>query len=202
MINVSLLNIIDDNNKIKYIDSLNPSYIHVDVMDAKFVKNKMDMLNLPILNSKIDVHLMVYDIKEYIDLYKQYNPQFITFHYEATDDVIGTINYIHSLGIKAGLAIKPNTRVEEITEYLNLIDLVLVMSVEPGAGGQKFIDESEDKINYFYELRKQNNYQYLIEVDGGVNFDSKIKCRNADMLVVGSYITTSDNPKERYESML
>ena len=202
MINISLLNIIDDNNKIKYIDSLNPSYIHIDVMDAKFVKNKMDMLNLPVLNSKIDVHLMVYDIKEYIDLYKQYNPEYITFHYEATNNIIDTINYIKGFGIKAGLAIKPNTRVEEITEYLDKVDLILVMSVEPGAGGQKFIEESEDKINYFYELRKQKNYNYVIEVDGGVNYETKLKCKNADMLVVGSYITTSDNPKEKYESML
>ena len=112
------------------------------------------------------------------------------------------INYIHSLGIKAGLAINPNTSVDSIKKYLNSIDLLLVMSVEPGAGGQKFIPNSGNKINELYDLRETFNFNYKIEVDGGVNSDTKDMCKNADMLVVGSYITKSDNPKEKYESML
>lgn len=201
MINISILSIKDNNSKVEQIDSLNPDYIHVDVMDGKFVSNKVDMSTLPLLNSKKDVHLMVYDIYEYIDIYKKYNPEYITFHYEATDNIIDTINYIHTLGIKAGLAIKPNTSVYDIIEYLNMIDLVLVMSVEPGAGGQRFIIHSEDKVNLLYDIRNNNDYNYKIEVDGGINNITKELCKNADMIVVGSYITNSDNPKEKYESM-
>ncbi len=201
MINISILSIKDNNSKVEQIDSLNPDYIHVDVMDGKFVSNKVDMSTLPLLNSKKDVHLMVYDIYEYIDIYKKYNPEYITFHYEATDNIIDTINYIHTLGIKAGLAIKPNTSVYDIIEYLNMIDLVLVMSVEPGAGGQRFIIHSEDKVNLLYDIRNNNDYNYKIEVDGGINNITKELCKKADMIVVGSYITNSDNPKEKYESM-
>lgn len=202
MISISILNIKDETNKIQEVDNLNPEYVHIDIMDGKFVSNYTEMLNLPSINSKRDIHLMVFDIKGYIDVYKKYNPEYITFHYEATDDIIGTIDYIHSLGIKAGVSIKPNTNIESILTYLDKVDLVLVMSVEPGAGGQEFISASEDKINKLYELRTNNNYHYMIEVDGGINNITKNKCKNADILVVGSYITKSDNPKESYESML
>lgn len=202
MISVSILNIKDDTKKIKIIDNLKPDYIHLDIMDGKFVSNSVDMLNIPKLNSKIDLHLMVYDIKNYIDMYKKYNPEYITFHYEATDNIVGMIDYIHSLGIKVGISIKPNTTVDSIKPYLSKIDLVLIMSVEPGAGGQKFISNSKNKINELYDIRNMLGYNYVIEVDGGVNYDTKSMCKNADMLVVGSYITKSDNQKEKYESML
>ena len=111
------------------------------------------------------------------------------------------IEYIHSLGIKVGLSIKPNTSVDSILEYLKYLDLVLVMSVEPGAGGQKFIINSTKKIDELYSIRENNNYTYKIEVDGGVNATTKDLCTNADMLVVGSYITKSDEPKVKYLTM-
>lgn len=202
MISVSILNIKDDNKKIKVIDTINPDYIHIDIMDGKFVSNTSEMLNLPLLNSKKDIHLMVYDVIDYINMYRKYNPEYITFHFEATNNIYSIIDYIHALGIKAGLSIKPNTDVSLIKDYLDKVDLVLVMSVEPGAGGQSFIPTSEDKINELYRLREENNYSYVIEVDGGVNLDTKDRCKNADVLVVGSYITNSDNPKEKYESIL
>lgn len=204
MISVSILNIKDDNKKIKVIDTINPDYIHIDIMDGKFVSNTSEMLNLPLLNSKKDIHLMVYDVIDYINMYRKYNPEYITFHFEAidTNNIYSIIDYIHALGIKAGLSIKPNTDVSLIKDYLDKVDLVLVMSVEPGAGGQSFIPTSEDKINELYRLREENNYSYVIEVDGGVNLDTKDRCKNADILVVGSYITNSDNPKEKYESIL
>ena len=202
MISVSILNIKDDNKKIKVIDTINPDYIHIDIMDGKFVSNTSEMLNLPLLNSKKDIHLMVYDVIDYINMYRKYNPEYITFHFEATNNIYSIIDYIHALGIKAGLSIKPNTDVSLIKDYLDKVDLVLVMSVEPGAGGQSFIPTSEDKINELYRLREENNYLYVIELDGGVNLDTKDRCKNADVLVVGSYITNSDNPKEKYESIL
>ncbi len=202
MISISILNIKDDNDKIISMDSLNPDYIHIDIIDCKFVSNVSDMLNLPTLNSKRDVHLMVYDVKNYVDIYKKYNPEFITFHIEALDNIREMIDYIHSLNIKVGLSIKPNTSVDSIIPYLGIIDLVLVMSVEPGKGGQKFIPESEDKINELYTIREKYGYHYLIEVDGGINIESKDNCKNADILVVGSYITMSDNPNEKYISII
>ena len=202
MISISILNIKDDNDKITIMDNLNPEYIHIDIMDGKFVSNVSDMLNLPTLNSKRDVHLMVYDVKKYVDIYKKYNPEFITFHIEALDNIREMIDYIHSLNIKVGISIKPNTSIDSIIPYLGIIDLVLVMSVEPGKGGQKFIPESEDKINELYTIREKYGYHYLIEVDGGINIESKDNCKNADILVVGSYITMSDNPNEKYISII
>ena len=201
MISISILNIKDDNEKIKEIDNLGSDYIHIDIMDSKFVSNISEMVNLPSLNTKRDIHLMVYDIKSYVDIYKKYNPEYITFHVEATNDIREMIDYIHSLGIKVGLSIKPGSSIDKIYPYLGIIDLALVMSVEPGAGGQKFIPTSEDKINELKAIREKYNYHYVIEVDGGVNSETKDSCKNADILVVGSYITMSDNIEERYLSM-
>ena len=201
MISISILNIKDNIDKIKEIDNLNSDYIHIDIMDGKFVSNKVDMLDLPSLNTKRDVHLMVYDVLKYIDIYKKYNPEYITFHVEAVDNVEEIINYIHSLGIKVGISIKPNTSIDSILDYLKNIDLVLVMSVEPGAGGQKFIMNSTNKIEELYNIREYNNYKYVIEVDGGVNYDTKELCNKADILVVGSYITKSDDVNNKYLSM-
>ena len=135
---------------------------------------------------------MVKDVKKYIDDFINLKPEIITFHYEATDNHIELINYIKRHNIKAGISIKPNTEVEKIKELLNMVDLVLVMSVEPGKGGQKYIDNSTNKINELYNIRKENNYKYLIEVDGGINKETKEYAKNADILVVGSYITNNN----------
>ena len=108
------------------------------------------------------------------------------------------INYIKDHNIKAGISIKPNTEVQKIKNLLEYVDLVLVMSVEPGKGGQKYIDNSTNKINELNNIKKENNYNYLIEVDGGINNETKEKAKNADILVVGSYITNNDY-KEKIE---
>ncbi len=202
MVAISILNIKDDNDKIKQIDNLHPAFLHLDIMDGKFVSNKVDLLSLPKINSKTDIHLMVNDVKKYIDIYKQYQPDYITFHLEAVNDINEMINYIKNLKIKVGISIKPHTPVDALLPYLDKIDLVLVMSVEPGAGGQAFIDSSTDKIRELSRLRELNNYNYVIEVDGGVNFKTKNKCNEADILVVGSYITMSSNYQETYNNML
>lgn len=202
MISISLLNIKDDNDKIIKIDNLKTDYLHIDIMDGLFVNNKVDFLELPNVTTKRDIHLMVYNVKDYVDYYKKYQPEYITFHLEAIDNIEEMINYIKALNIKVGISIKPNTPVEDLKPYLDKVDLVLVMSVEPGLGGQKFMENSQAKIEELDTIRKEHNYQYVIEVDGGINNITKAMCKSADILVVGSYITMSDNYEERLASML
>ena len=124
------------------------------------------------------------------------NPLFITFHYEINDSIIDVINYIKKFNIKVGLSIKPSTKVEQIIPYLPYLDLVLVMSVEPGAGGQTFIMNTVDKIKKLKELKGN----YLIEVDGGINDNTINLVSDADIIVVGSYIT-SGNYEERIKKL-
>ena len=206
-ISASILDIKEPKNmEVNKLSKLDIDYIHVDVMDGIFVENKTIGYNAYKLITEnalkpLDVHLMVSDIKEYIDSFCNLNPKYITFHYEAASDVMGIINYIKSNNIKVGLSIKPSTKVNEIIDYLKYVDLVLVMSVEPGLGGQSFIESSEDKINELYILRENNNYSYEIEVDGGINNITIKNCLNADICVVGSYITKHDY-EEQIKSLI
>jgi len=163
-------------------------------MDGKFVSNMTDMNR--VYDKKLDVHLMVNDVKKYVDEYQKLNPEYITFHYEAVLDSNEMIDYIHSLGIKVGISICPDTEVEALLPYLKNIDLVLVMSVTPGYGGQEFMPISIDKINKLYDLRKENSYHYEIEVDGGINKETLPLVNNVDIAVIGSYITKSSNYEE------
>ena len=179
------------------LDSLDVDYIHLDVMDGVFVDNKTytyeEFYDITRLTTKPkDIHLMVSDVKKYIDEFSKMNPEFLTFHYEAVSEVGSVINYIKELGIKVGMSIKPSTDVVEIAKYLPYLDLILVMSVEPGKGGQTFIEESTKKIEQLYNLRREENYNYKIEVDGGINDTTIKKCYKADICVVGSFITKQD----------
>jgi len=160
--------------ELKYLDSLDIDYIHLDVMDGIFVENKTytyeEFYDITRFTTKPkDIHLMVSDVKKYIDEFAQMKPKFITFHYEAVSEVSSVINYIKELGIGVGISIKPTTDVSEVVKYLPYLDLILVMSVEPGRGGQAFIEESIKKIEQLYTLREKENYHYQIEVDGGIN---------------------------------
>ncbi len=189
-------------DEVTKLSSLDIDYLHLDVMDGIFVENKTytyeEFYNITRYSSKPkDVHLMVSDVKRHIDEFAKLNPEFITFHFEAVSEVSSVINYIHEKGIKVGISIKPSTEVSEIVDYLNYVDLVLIMSVEPGKGGQAFIEDSVRKINQLYDVREKQNYNYVIEVDGGIN-DKTIKlCDKADIAVVGSYIT-----KQNYEQAI
>jgi ribulose-phosphate 3-epimerase len=204
MLSVSILGIKEKTRKnIKKLDKMNIDYFHIDIMDGKFVENttwNYKEINkiLKHTKTKKDIHLMVKDVKKYINDFIKLKPDIITFHYEAIENHIEMINYIKENNIKAGISIKPNTELEKIKKLLEYVDLVLVMSVEPGKGGQKYIDNSTNKINDLYNLRKENNYNYLIEVDGGINNETKENAKNADILVVGSYITNNDY-KEKIE---
>lgn len=185
-ISASFLTIDNIDNVNKLVDC-DIDYLHLDIMDGIFVNNKNEVIN--ITNKKpLDIHLMVNDVYKYIDVYKNLNPTFITFHYEAVTDVLEVVNYIKKFNIKVGLSIKPSTKVEEIIPYLPYLDLVLVMSVEPGQGGQSFIMDTVDKIKKLKELKGN----YLIEVDGGINDNTINLVNDADIIVVGSYITSGD----------
>lgn len=191
-LSISFLSISDNKEKINKLNEVNSDYIHYDVMDGIFTEKKSltydEMKNLN-LNKPKDVHLMVKDVKKYIDEFKNLNPEYITFHVETNVNSKEMIDYIHSFGIKAGISINPETDINEVLPYLKDIDLVLVMSVHPGKGGQSFIDVS-DKINKLNELKKES--EFLIEVDGGINNETINYCKDADIVVVGSYITNDD----------
>ncbi len=193
-------------NQVEKINNLNNcvDYIHYDIMDGKFVENKTDLQtifeNTKNVTKAKDVHLMVNDIKKYIDEIKILKPNIITFHKEATNSPEEIIDYLHKLNIKAGLAINPNTDLNLIKNYLNIIDLILVMSVNPGKGGQSFIDIT-DKVKELKNIKIQNNYSYLIEVDGGINDQTIKKVNMADIVVVGSYITDSNDYQKQVEKL-
>ena len=191
---------------LKKLNETDTDYIHVDVMDGKFVPNKTmpfsEMKNIYKYTSKrLDVHLMVNDPTKYINDYATLNTEYITIHEEIAVDIIEMLKLIKSYGIKCGLAIKPDTLVSDLVPYLPLLDLVLVMSVEPGAGGQKFIMESEDKIKEVKTLIDTYNLSTKISVDGGINSETKDYCSLCDILVSGSYIVNSLDFSKQIDSL-
>lgn len=190
------------------LETAKTDYYHIDVMDGKFVeKNTTEIMQeycnniKQISNVPLDVHLMVEDIQTYIDLFIPYSPNIITFHFEACsnkEEILSIIKYIKENGIKVGLSIKPNTKVEEILEFLPLIHLVLVMTVEPGKGGQKLIPETINKVSQLKEYTEKNSIDIDIEVDGGINLENKeeLKQAGANILVAGNAIISSTDYKK------
>lgn len=183
-------------------------YYHIDVMDGKFVEKDTSVLMYSYASSikqmsnvPLDVHLMVSNVTEYIDEYIDLKPHFITIHYEACKDkneVKKLIEYIKKNDIQCGLSIKPETKVEEIYEFLPFISLVLIMTVEPGKGGQKLIPDTIKKISKLKEYIYQNNLETYIEADGGIKLDNAkiLKDAGVDIMVVGSGILDSDDYKK------
>ena len=206
-ISTSILSIKENiDKKILELNNLDTDYIHLDIMDGKFVTNKtrsFDEIYEDIKNTtkKVDVHLMVKDVKKYVDKYLLINPDIITFHLEAIDNIDEMIDYIKEHNTKVGLAIKPNTSIEDLSFYLNKVDLILVMTVEPGKGGQEFIKEMEEKVDELRLLKDAYKYDYLIEVDGGINNKTILNVLNSDILVVGSYITSSNDYKKQIDTL-
>ncbi len=193
------------------LETAKTDYYHIDVMDGKFVeKNTNEIMQeyansiKQISNLPLDVHLMVEDVKAYVDAYLPFEPNIITFHLEACknkEEVLEVINYIKSNNVKVGIAIKPDTKIEEIYEYLPLVHLVLVMTVEPGKGGQKLIPETIQKVRAIKQYIKDNKIDIDVEVDGGINLENKeeLKKAGANILVIGSCIINSNDYKERIE---
>jgi ribulose-phosphate 3-epimerase len=181
-------------------------FIHVDIMDGKFVKNKtMPFSEMKYIykytSKRLDVHLMVEDPSNYIPLYAELNTECITIHVEVEEDIQKDLELIKSYSIKCGLAINPDTKVKELIPYLPYLDEIIVMSVVPGAGGQEFIKETENKLKELRSLLDSYNIHALINVDGGVNDKTKDMCVDADILTAGSYIVGSDNFQEKISSL-
>lgn len=174
-------------------------YVHVDVMDGKFVENKQNYLNIfKILKENYDIpiigHFMVKNPLTYIDKVIKYTDIFV-FHYESGEDIENIINKIKKLDKKVGIAISPDTTLLKIIPYLNKIDLVLIMSVNPGYSGQEFIWETPDKINLLYAYRHQNNLNFEIDVDGGISPENA-KLINVDILTSASAILKAEDPNQ------
>lgn len=209
MIAASFLGIKENlETNLKKLDDSSISYLHFDIMDGKFVPNKTWKVNdlLPLvkdLKKPFDVHFMVEDVKSYIEEFDLLHPEYMTFHLEAVTNPNEIIERVKHTGSKVGISIKPNTSVESLLPFLEKIDLVLVMSVEPGKGGQSFIESSISKIEQLNQLRKEKHYHYVIEVDGGMNPETKKRCEEAgtDIFVVGSYITNHENYQEQIEKL-
>ncbi|MCF1354996.1 ribulose-phosphate 3-epimerase [Mycoplasma hominis] len=191
---------VEKNKLTNYIDQLvdwGVCNVHYDVMDGIFVNNtaltfqEIKQVKENCKKHTMDIHLMVKDVFKYYEMYKNIG-DILTFHYEAFEnsDLEKMIKQCQKDNVKLGLAIKPNTQVEEIKQYLKHCSLVLIMSVEPGFGGQKFIENSFNKIKELADIRKALNLNFIIEVDGGVKDQNIAKCFECgvDLAVVGSYL--------------
>ncbi|MDA8559893.1 ribulose-phosphate 3-epimerase, partial [Candidatus Pelagibacter bacterium] len=187
-------------NEIKRLEEGGADLIHVDVMDGHFVPNLT--IGPPVIKAlkkncsiKFDVHLMISPVHKYIDAYADAGADIITIHPEATDDLSSSIKKIKDLGKKVGVSLNPETKVGIIKDYLEQIDLVLIMSVNPGFGGQKFMPEVLDKIKELKNIQKEQNIDFDIEIDGGINFEnSKMAIEaGANILVSGTTIFKSNN---------
>lgn len=212
-VSVSILSVDKENATHTFynLETARPEYFHIDVMDGKFVKNNnLELMKdyattiSHISNIPLDVHLMVENVEEIMDEYMDLLPDRITFHIEAISDserIFNIIDELKSNGIKIGIAIKPNTKIEEIKPYLNYIHQVLVMTVEPGKGGQKLIPETLKKIKELRSFVDDNGIDIDIEADGGINKETAEEVRNAgtDVLVSGAFIINSENQREAVE---
>lgn len=188
-------------------------YFHIDVMDGKFVeKNTVDKMNKytnilkQITILPLDVHLMVEDVETYVKLYSAIDPNIITFHLEACKDkeeIHKIIKLIRENNCKVGIAIKPTTDIKDIYEFLPYINTVLVMTVEPGKGGQSLISETLRKIKILKEYLNQNNLDTYIEADGGINIETieEVKVAGVDIAVVGNGILKTENYEETIKKL-
>ncbi len=191
---------------ISLLDLTSVDFIHVDVMDGKYVPNKANLFSFVenignYTRKRLDIHFMVSKPLKMIDDYALLNAYCMTFHVDINNDLNEVIEKTKSYGIKVGLAINPNQDIDIIKPYLDKIDLILVMSVKPGLPGQKFIPEVLPKIKQLRKLIKEEKREILLSVDGGVNLENKKELKDADILVSGSFITNSPKYAELITEM-
>lgn len=193
-------NFMELGNEIKILEKMQVPYLHVDVMDGIFVPNIS--IGMPVIKSikkytnlTIDAHFMITQPERYIDNFIDLGCDIINFHFEATNKHNEIIEKVKSCGKKVGMTIKPKTDYTEILPYLHKLDLVLVMSVEPGFGGQKFIEDSLSKVKAIRQYIINNNLNCELEIDGGIKLENieKVIEAGADVIVVGSDIFENDN---------
>ena len=214
-ISASILSLKDKNviQTLYNLETAGIDYFHIDVMDGEFVKNntvdKMreycEYLN-SISNLPLDVHLMVKDVPSYISSFLVFEPNIITFHLEAAENkeqVLEWIKIIKENNVRVGISVKPDTKIEEIEDFLPFIHLVLVMTVEPGEGGQELIPETVEKIHALKQYVKDKQLEVDIEADGGINVETAemVKKAGADILVSGNGILSSENYAETVKKL-
>lgn len=214
-ISASLLNLKSENTiqALYNLETAKIDYFHIDVMDGKFVEQNTtdrmleycEYLN-SISNLPLDVHLMVEDVGSYISSFLVFEPNIITFHLEATKDkeqVLEWINLIKESNVRVGISVKPDTQIEEVEEFLPFVHLILVMTVEPGKGGQSLIPKTVEKIRALKQYAIDKHLEVDIEADGGINFETVgiVKQAGADIIVSGTAITASDNYAEAVEKL-
>jgi len=196
------------NAEVEMVNKSQADWFHLDVMDGVFVPNIS--FGIPIIksikkvaNKPLDVHLMITDPDRYITKFKEVGADILTVHYEACNHLDRTIFTIKSQNMKAGVAINPHTSINLLEDVLGEVDLICIMSVNPGFGGQKFIERTYSKIEKLYKIKQKLNYDFLIQVDGGVDLNNTKKLVNvgADVLVAGSSVFKSENPLETIKKL-